>query len=92
MRLAKIVVAVASVAHCEPLGNQSLDLQAEQLLTGVTEQVPGELVDDDYRAGPIHDDDRIGGSFKKAFERHRARKTGSGLVRTIFIHILDGVT
>ena len=31
----------------EPLGNQSLDRHAEQLLTGVTEQALGKLVDDD---------------------------------------------
>ena len=45
--LAKIVVAVASMLLSEPLGNQSLDLHAEQLLTGVTEQALGKLVDND---------------------------------------------
>ena len=45
--LAKIVVPVARVVLSEPLGNQSIDLHAEQLLTGVTEQARGKLVDDD---------------------------------------------
>ncbi len=45
--LAKIVVAVASMVLSEPLGNQSLDLHADQLLTGVPEQVLGKLVDND---------------------------------------------
>jgi hypothetical protein len=45
--LAKIVVAVHGMVLAEPLGNQSLDLHAEQLLTGVTEQALGKLVDND---------------------------------------------
>ena len=59
----------------EPLGNQSLDLHAEQLLTGVAEQALGELVDDGDAACLIDDDDRVGRRFKKSFERQRARQT-----------------
>ena len=45
--LVKIVVAVPGMVLAEPLRNQSLDRHAEQLLTGVTEQSLGKLVDDD---------------------------------------------
>jgi hypothetical protein len=47
VELATIVVAVHRMVLAEPLGNQSLDLHAEQLLTAVTEQALGQLVDDD---------------------------------------------
>jgi len=47
VRLAKIVLAVPCMVVAGPLGNQSLDPHAEQLLTGVTEQAFGKLVDDD---------------------------------------------
>ena len=90
MGLAKIVVPVAGMVLSEPLGNQSLDLHAEQLLTGVTEQARGKLVDDDDVGRPIDDDDRIGRSFKKPFERHGARKAEGCLVRAIVTHHLDG--
>jgi hypothetical protein len=90
MGLAKIVVPVAGVVLPEPLGNQSIDLHAEQFLTLVTEQVRGQLVDDDDVGRPIDDDDRIGRSFQKPFERHRARKAMGCLVRAILIHNLDG--
>jgi hypothetical protein len=36
-----------SMLLSQPLGNQSLDLHAEQLLTGVAEQALGKLVDND---------------------------------------------
>src|SRR4051812_45649585 len=49
-RFAKIVVAVANVLRSEALGNQSFDLHALQLLSGVPEQTLGELVDDDDAA------------------------------------------
>jgi hypothetical protein len=45
--LARVVVAVPGVLLPEPLRNHPLDRHGEQLLTGVTEQAFGELVDDD---------------------------------------------
>jgi len=48
--LVNIVVAIPRVALAKTFGNQSLDRHPEQLLTGVTEQAPGKLVDDDDMA------------------------------------------
>ena len=87
--LAKIVVAVAGMVLSEALGNQSLDLHAEQLLTGVPEQALGKLVDNDDVARPIDDDDRIGCSFEKPLERHRARETKGRQVRAVVTHRLN---
>ena len=87
--LARIAAAVASMLLSEPRGNQSLDLHAEQLFTGVTEQAPGKLVDYYDVARPIDYDDRIGCSFKKPFERRGARKTESCQVRAIVFHRPD---
>jgi len=94
MLMTRVAVSVFSGLRLISTGNslpylRPLDLHAEQLLTAVTEQALGKLVDNDEVASPIYDDDRIRCSFKKTFERQWARKTEVRQVRTIITHRLD---